>query len=187
MQQFAGAGDGFARQPRGERAPAGRRRCRPASSLRPAGTHRPGPEPDTRGHRVHQRSRRSPIRPCRWRRADRVGELALARRDLARCGQATVMPRPMAAGVFGMARTIAVPAGSALLQKAERAAGHDREHQRRLADIGRERAAPPPARVCGLTAITMRGRGRGLALRIERDAAPRQRLHGSCRLRLEHR
>ena len=30
---------------------------------------------------------------------------------------ATVMPRPMAAGVLGMARTMAVPAGSALSKK----------------------------------------------------------------------
>ena len=85
--------------------PAVRPRRRPAPSLRPAGTHRPGRSPTPRSPRPSA-LRRRPIRPRRSRRAGHARACAAAGVTRA-LPTATVMPRPIAAGVFGMARTIA--------------------------------------------------------------------------------
>ena len=116
MQQFAGAGDGFVREP-------GRKRRRQSGGDAGVG-HRFGQQEYVGragagqcGYRVHQRFVARPIRPCRWRRADSVASLRWRARHLGVRRSRRVMPRPMAAGVFGIARTIAVPAGNAARRK----------------------------------------------------------------------
>ena len=105
MQQFAGAGDGLARELLGER----RRQAGRSAGLR----HRFGQQEDIgragarhRGHRVHQRFVVDPFdRAGRGQQAR--GRACAPARVTRRLPTATVMPRPIAAGVFGMARTIA--------------------------------------------------------------------------------
>ncbi len=95
---------------------AGRPAAAPASpALRPAGTHRPGRSPTPRSPHPSA-PRRRPIRPRRWRPAahGRACAAVAVTRALA---TATVMPRPIAAGVFGMARTTAACAASACSRK----------------------------------------------------------------------
>ena len=77
-----------------------------------------------RGDGVHQRSRPRSIRP----RRSRPGGVARARaaRRRRRARTATVMPRPIAAGVFGMARTSAHGGRQGGGEKLQRPPGHDR-------------------------------------------------------------
>ncbi len=110
MQQFARAGDGFARK-------LLRKRCRQAR-LRPGLGQRfgeqedvSGPDPDTAvtasisvSSSIHSTAPVGGKEPVRI--ASRCVESALR-------GTATVMPRPIAAGVFGMARTRAQGCASA--------------------------------------------------------------------------
>ena len=114
-------------------------------------------------------------------------ELALARRRPAAFGTATVMPRPIAAGVFGMARTIAVCGGKRAFEKAERAAGHDREHDRRRAEQTARASAPPSGATCGLTAITIAAASpTASAAGLSRRPRAAERRELGRRLRLDH-
>ena len=80
MQQFAGAGDGLARQLGRRAPPAGRPRRRRARVLRRAGTHRPVPSRTPRSPRPSG-FRRRPIRPSRWRATARRAMRALRGAD----------------------------------------------------------------------------------------------------------
>ena len=107
-RQLAGAGDGRARQAHRQRPPAARPRRRPWPGIRSAGRHRPG---RCRRRRSPRRSapRPRPSRPRRPRPSRRSQSARCAGGDRG-LAQATVMPRPIAAGVFGMARTTAASA-----------------------------------------------------------------------------
>ena len=88
----------------GKRRPAVRRRRRLAPALRQAGRHRPAPIPTPPSPRPSALRRRS-IRRRRWRQSRRCASSRCA--GSTSRGTATVMPRPIAAGVLGMARTSA--------------------------------------------------------------------------------
>ena len=87
-------------------------------------------------------------------------------------GQATVMPRPIAAGVLGIARTMAVPCGSACSRKPSgRPAMIDT-----ATSLCRQRArarATASAALCGLTAMTTALAGADLP-RFGLSATPRR-------------
>ena len=94
------------------------------------------------------------------------------------------MPRPTAAGVFGMARTIGVRVAERRLEGADRRAGGDREKERRAVA---ERREPRQRRAhhCGLTASTATAGSAGSSALSRRPCAgelaqPRRRV------RLEH-
>ena len=103
--QLARPGDGAAGETQGKLGRQPRRFARPAPAPRSAERHRPG---RCRKPRSPRRAAPRP-RPRRFRRRRRA-----TRRRAARCAgvtralaQATVIPRPIAAGVFGIARTSA--------------------------------------------------------------------------------
>ena len=106
---------------------AGRPRRRRGPGLRRAGRHRPD----------RSRKPRSPRPSGSRRRPDSTAPVARnSASATARCAAltseaatATVMPRPIAAGVLGMARTTAPP--QICGNGGDRHAGHDRDHQRR--------------------------------------------------------
>ena len=113
------------------------------------------------------------------------GELALACSHF-RVRTATVMPRPMAAGVFGIARTIAVPAGNAFCRKVMvRPAMID------TASVDLPTNGPSARhgfrRVLRLDRDHDRGCFGDFLCGIERHAAPRQRLDGLRGMWLEYR
>ena len=106
MQQFAGAGDGFAGEPCGKlRRQAGRDTG--AREFFGEQEHIGRTGAGDRGHRVHQAFIVDPFHRARGAQ-QRICGGALRGADILR-GAATVMPRPIAAGVFGMARTTLPP------------------------------------------------------------------------------
>ena len=182
MQQLAGTGDGFTREPRRQigRQPGCNagfgHRLRQQENIGRTGAGQ-------RRDRVHQRLVAGPFDLADGGKQV-AGEFVLARRDLG------VGDRDADAAADG-GRCVRHGAhdGRArrqrLLQKADGAAGHDREHQRGLAHVRPER------RQCGGRALRLhRDHDRGglnrLAFRIELEPAPRQRLHGVARLRFDH-
>ena len=183
MQQFAGAGDGFARELGRRARPAGRRRRRRAPAPRRAGTHRPGPSRTPRSPRPSAFSS-STHSTAPVARSSACGERALRGADTCAFATATVMPRPIAAGVFGHRAHHAAAADFLRAQRSR--ARHDRDHQRgrrrrtASAPAGlaeRSAASPPPP------AWRRRRRPSG---GIEANALARQRADLVGRLRLDH-
>ena len=135
MQQFARAGDGFARELCRKRR---RQACRHAGLRQRLGEQKDisRPEPDTAvtasisaSSSIHSTAPVAASSRCASSRC-----AASASR-----GTATVMPRPIAAGVFGMARTKAHGRVKRVGEELQRPPGHDRDHDRRSADQRRER------------------------------------------------
>ena len=152
MQQLARAGHGRAREPRRE---VGRQARRGAGAREAFGEqeHIGRAGAGDGGDGIDQRLVLDP-----FDRADRgeqpVRDVALRRRRPSRSAPPTVMPRPIAAGVFGIARTIAQSAPSAPCRKAsvlpamiETASVPDRS-----ADLS---VGTTVAASCGLIAITI--------------------------------
>ncbi len=147
-----------------------------------------GPEP---GHRRSPRPSGfpgRPIPPSRWRQQHArprpcVGHGA----EPLLAATATVMPRPIAAGVFGMARTTLPPkiVSSASIGGSPR---HDRDHRSVDAPTNGFNKAPASRNDCGFTATTgQRIDFAGVFGRwVEPDALGDQRADIGGRMRLDH-
>ena len=181
LGERAGAGDGSTRQRQrqiGAAAPRPRRRRR---APRSAGRRRPGPSPRPRSPRPSApRRRAAPSAPTA---CISVSASASAAASAWALPTSAVMPRPIAAGVFGIARTIGVRVAERRLEGGDRGAGGDREEERRaVAERGeRGRAAPID---CGLTARTATA-GSGGQRAVEAEAGAGELGEARRRVRLE--
>ena len=182
VQQFAGAGDGLTREPAGE---VGRQAGSDAGlghGLRKQ-EHVGRPGAGHGGDGVDQAFVVDPFDLADGGEQAR-GELALICADLG-VGGGDGDAAPIAAGVFGMARTIAVSAGRRSARKRMRASGHDRDDQRALADMVASGGTASGA-VCGLTAMTMAAAVARLPFGLILSPRFASALIGLRRLRLEH-
>ena len=136
MQHFTRARHGFARKLLRQEPAADRPPRRPAPAPRRAGRRRLAPTRTPRSPRPSAPHPRS-IRPYRSRRGD--VRRARAGAWFACDGTATVMPRPIAAGVLGMARTNAHGIRQCAGEELQRPPGHDRYDQTGGVDHRRNR------------------------------------------------
>ena len=101
-------------------------------------------------------------------------------------GTATVMPRPIAAGVFGMARTMAALAGSACSRKREVRPAMIESTTVERPTSGASGGTASGA-TCGLTAMMMAAASPSSALSgLRRSPRPASAAISRCGLRLKH-